>query len=151
MVTRLLFVSDHSTQEMNKTNVLFKHCITCWYSSQGETPAQTPQTGGPPLLGCSPLFIQYIRRYTPYVEAFSSIRYLRPHHAEVAWNSRNMYININSQIIDTHEEIRLSKKFNSSTDMHVLMDIQLNTENFILFIFMKFYQKYLYYEGKMKL
>jgi hypothetical protein len=37
-------------------------------------PRPTPQTGGPPLVGCPRLLIQYNRSYPPYLEAASSIR-----------------------------------------------------------------------------
>jgi hypothetical protein len=42
-----------------------------------------PQAGGPPLVGCPQLLIQYIRSYPPYLEAVSSIRNLRTRHAMV--------------------------------------------------------------------
>jgi hypothetical protein len=40
-------------------------------------PRPTPQAGGPPLVGCPRLLIQYIRSYPPYLEGVSSIRNLR--------------------------------------------------------------------------
>jgi hypothetical protein len=42
-----------------------------------------PQAGGPPLVGCLRLFIQYIRSHPPYLEGVSSIRNLRTRHAVV--------------------------------------------------------------------
>jgi hypothetical protein len=42
-----------------------------------------PQAGGSPLVGCPRLFIQYIRSYSPYLEAVFSIRNLRTRHAVV--------------------------------------------------------------------
>ena len=33
-------------------------------------PLPTPQAGGPPLVGCPQLFIQYIRSYPPYWRSF---------------------------------------------------------------------------------
>jgi hypothetical protein len=49
-----------------------------------------PQTGGPPLVGCPRLLIQYIRSYHPYLEAVPSIRTLRTRHAVVTRNPPNM-------------------------------------------------------------
>jgi hypothetical protein len=48
-----------------------------FYSEELLAPRPTPQTGGPPLVGCPRLRIQYIRSYPPYLEAVSSIRRLR--------------------------------------------------------------------------
>jgi hypothetical protein len=50
------------------------------------SPPPNPQAGGPPLVGCPRLLIQYIRSYPPYLEAFSSIRNLRTRHAVVTRN-----------------------------------------------------------------
>jgi hypothetical protein len=36
----------------------------------GVNTSPNPQTGGPPLVGCPRLFIQYIRRYPPYWRPF---------------------------------------------------------------------------------
>jgi hypothetical protein len=47
-----------------------------------------PQTGGPLLLGCPLLLIQYILSYSPYLEAVSSIRDLRTRHAVVTRRGR---------------------------------------------------------------
>ncbi|KAJ4428508.1 hypothetical protein ANN_24550 [Periplaneta americana] len=57
-------------------------------------PSPNPQAGGPPLIGCPRLLIQYIRSYPPYLEAVSSIRNLRTCHAVVigthnTWNTVN--------------------------------------------------------------
>jgi hypothetical protein len=46
-------------------------------------PAPNPQGGGPPLVGCPRLLIQYIRSYPPYLEAVSSVRNVRTRHAVV--------------------------------------------------------------------
>jgi hypothetical protein len=43
------------------------------------------QAGGPPLVGCSRLLIQYILSYTPYIETVSSMR-----HAVVTRDPFNM-------------------------------------------------------------
>jgi hypothetical protein len=50
----------------------------------------SPQAEGPPLVGCPQLLIQYIRSYTPYLEAISSIRNLRTRHALVTRDPLNM-------------------------------------------------------------
>jgi hypothetical protein len=42
-----------------------------------------PQAGGPALVSCPRLLIQYIHSYPPYLKAVSSIRNLRMHHAMV--------------------------------------------------------------------
>ncbi|KAJ4442813.1 hypothetical protein ANN_04406 [Periplaneta americana] len=47
------------------------------------SPSLNPQAGGPPLIGCPRLLIQYIHSYSPYLEAVSSIRNLRTRHAVV--------------------------------------------------------------------
>jgi hypothetical protein len=49
-----------------------------------------PQPGGPALVGCHRLLIQYIRSYPPYLEAVSSIRNLRRRHAVVTRDPLNM-------------------------------------------------------------
>jgi hypothetical protein len=58
------------------------------------SPLPNPQAGGPPLVGCPRLLIQYIRSYPPYLDAFSSIRNLRTRHAVVTRDPLNMEINI---------------------------------------------------------
>jgi hypothetical protein len=50
------------------------------------------QTGGPPLVSCPRLRIQHIRSYSPYLEAVSSIRYLRSPHAVVTRDPLNMVL-----------------------------------------------------------
>jgi hypothetical protein len=47
------------------------------------SPSPNPQAGGPPLVGCPRLLIQYICSFPPYLEAFSSICNLRTRHAVV--------------------------------------------------------------------
>jgi hypothetical protein len=49
-----------------------------------------PQAGGPPLVGCPRLLIQYIRSYPPYLDGVSSIRNLRTRHAVVTRDPPNM-------------------------------------------------------------
>jgi hypothetical protein len=52
-----------------------------FYSEELLAPRPTPQAGGPPLVGCLQLLIQYIRSYPPYLEAVSSICNVRMRHA----------------------------------------------------------------------
>jgi hypothetical protein len=62
-----------------------------------------PQAGGPPLVGCPRLLIQYIRSYPPYLEAVSSIRNLRTRHAAVTRDPPNMAgFELVNGFIDTH-------------------------------------------------
>jgi hypothetical protein len=49
-----------------------------------------PQAGGPSLVGCPRLLIQYIRSYLPYLEAVSSIRNVKTRHAAVTRDPPNM-------------------------------------------------------------
>jgi hypothetical protein len=49
-----------------------------------------PQAGGPPLVGCPRLLIQYIPSYPPYLKAVPSIRNLRTRHAVVTRDPPNM-------------------------------------------------------------
>jgi hypothetical protein len=46
--------------------------------------------GGPPLVGCTLLFIQYIHSYPAYLEAVSSIRNLRTRHGIVTRDPLDM-------------------------------------------------------------
>jgi hypothetical protein len=55
-------------------------------------PTPNPEARGPAFVGCPRLFIQYIRSYHPYLEAFSSIRNLRTRHAAVTKEPPNMVI-----------------------------------------------------------
>jgi hypothetical protein len=48
-----------------------------FYGEGSLAPRPTPLAGGPPLVGCQRLLIQYSRRYIPYLVAVSSIRTLR--------------------------------------------------------------------------
>jgi hypothetical protein len=43
----------------------------------------SPRAGGPPIVGCPWLLIQYIRSFPPYLEGVSSIRNLRTRNAVV--------------------------------------------------------------------
>jgi hypothetical protein len=54
------------------------------------SPTPNPQDGGPPLVGCPRLLIQYIRSYPPYLEGVSSIHNLRTRHAVVTRNPPDM-------------------------------------------------------------
>jgi hypothetical protein len=51
-----------------------------------------PPAGGPPLAGRPRLFIQYIRNYSPYLEAISSIHSLRMRHAVVTRDMLNVVL-----------------------------------------------------------
>jgi hypothetical protein len=55
------------------------------------SPTPNPQAGGLPLVGCPWLFIRYIRSYSPYLKAVSSIRNLRTCHAMVTRDPLNMF------------------------------------------------------------
>jgi hypothetical protein len=61
-----------------------------FYSEDLLVPRPTLQAGGPPLVGCTRLLIQYIRVYPPYLEVVSSIRKLRTRHAVVTRDPPNM-------------------------------------------------------------
>jgi hypothetical protein len=54
------------------------------------SPTPNPKAGGPPLVSCPRLLIQYIRSYPPYLEGVSSIRNLRTRHAVVTRDPPNM-------------------------------------------------------------
>jgi hypothetical protein len=54
------------------------------------SPTPNPQAGGPSLVGCPRLLIQYIRSYPQYLETVSSIRNLRTRHAVVTRDPPNM-------------------------------------------------------------
>jgi hypothetical protein len=54
------------------------------------SPPPNPQAGGPPTVGCPRLLIQYIRSYSPYLEAVSFIRNPRTRHAVVTVDQLNM-------------------------------------------------------------
>jgi hypothetical protein len=54
------------------------------------SPMPNPQAGGPPLVGCPRLLIQYIRSYPTYLGAVSFIRILRTRHAVVTRDPPNM-------------------------------------------------------------
>jgi hypothetical protein len=55
-------------------------------------PTPNPQAGGPPLVGCLRLLIQYICSYPPYLEVVSSIRNQRMYHAMVTGHPPNMFL-----------------------------------------------------------
>jgi hypothetical protein len=63
-----------------------------FYGGRVVSPPHNPQAGGPFTVGCSRLPIQYIRSYPPYLEAISSIRNPRTHHAMVTVDPLNMGI-----------------------------------------------------------
>jgi hypothetical protein len=53
-------------------------------------PTPNSQGGGPLLVGCPRLLIQYIRSYPPELEGVSSIRNLRTRHAVVTRDPPNV-------------------------------------------------------------
>jgi hypothetical protein len=53
-----------------------------------------PHAGGPSLVGCASLLIQYICSYSPYLEAISSISNLETLHAMVTRDPLNMDLSI---------------------------------------------------------
>jgi hypothetical protein len=53
-------------------------------------PTPNPQAGGPPLVRCPRLLVQYIRSYLPYLEVVSSIRNLSTSHTIVTRDTCNM-------------------------------------------------------------
>jgi hypothetical protein len=58
----------------------------CFFLRRGVvSPTPSPQAGGPTLVGCPRLFIQYIRSY---LDAVFSIRNTMTRHAVVTWNRR---------------------------------------------------------------
>ncbi|KAJ4446277.1 hypothetical protein ANN_12972 [Periplaneta americana] len=64
------------------------------------SPSPNPQAGGPPLIGCPRLLIQYIRSYPPYLEAVSSIRNLRTRHAVVIGTHNTWIFNTILRIVN---------------------------------------------------
>jgi hypothetical protein len=58
------------------------------------SPTPNPQAGGPPLVGCPRLLVQYIRSYPPKLEGVSSIRNLRTRHAVMTRDPPNIDIYI---------------------------------------------------------
>jgi hypothetical protein len=54
-------------------------------------PTPNPQAGGPPLVGCPRLLMQYVRSFPPNLEGVSSIRNLWTRHAVVTRDPPNMW------------------------------------------------------------
>jgi hypothetical protein len=54
------------------------------------SPTPNPKAGEPSLVGCPRLLNQYIRSYSPHLEAVSFIRNLRTRHAVVTRDPLNM-------------------------------------------------------------
>ncbi|KAJ4446561.1 hypothetical protein ANN_13258 [Periplaneta americana] len=80
------------------------------------SPSPNPQAGGPPLIGCPRLLIQYIRSYPPYLEAVSSIRNLRKRHAMVigthnTWISQLCTLNYVKGYYSSHTSGESYKQF----------------------------------------
>lgn len=61
--------------------------VTCWILRwEIVSPPPNPQSGGPLLVRCPQLFIQYIRNYCSYLKTVFSTRNLRTHHDVVTWD-----------------------------------------------------------------
>jgi hypothetical protein len=73
------------------------------------SPPPNLQAGGPPLVGCPRLLIQYIHSYPPYLEAFSSIRNLRTCHAVVTRDPLNMEVFMKLDEIGARLELKSQK------------------------------------------
>jgi hypothetical protein len=69
--------------------VIFRNKVI-FYGKELIAPTPHPQAGGPPLVGCPSLLIQYIHSYPLYLEAVSSIHNLRTRHAMVTRDPPNM-------------------------------------------------------------
>jgi hypothetical protein len=79
----------HSLHPVPRLCVVFRNkYLVLW--GRVVSPPPNPQAGGPPIVGCPRLLIQYIRSYPPYVEAVSSIRNPRIRHAVVTVDPLNM-------------------------------------------------------------
>ncbi|KAJ4436535.1 hypothetical protein ANN_16566 [Periplaneta americana] len=90
-----------------------------WIDQQIEavvSPSPNPQAGGPPLIGCPRLLIQYIHSYPPYLEAVFSIRNLRTRRA-VIWNKSKFY-SITITISETYSRIRISQFLSDAFPIH---------------------------------
>jgi hypothetical protein len=68
---------------------LLSFVTSLFVTARSCSPTPNPQAGKPPLVGCPPLLIQYIRSYPPYLEAVCCIRTLRTRHAEVTRDPPN--------------------------------------------------------------
>jgi hypothetical protein len=76
------------------------------------SPPPNPEAGGPPLVGCPRLLIQYIRSCPPYLEAFSSIRNLKTRHAVVTRDPLSVH-NVNKVFVTMLLKIKLYLYFKS--------------------------------------
>jgi hypothetical protein len=70
--------------------VTFRNKLIFFLRWEVVSPTPKSQPGGPLLVGCPRLLIQYIRRYPLCLEAVSSNRNLRTRHAIVTRDSLNM-------------------------------------------------------------
>jgi hypothetical protein len=79
---------------LSKESVQFRgplwHFVTIFFIRWVCRPTSNPQYGGPPLVGCPRLHIQYIHSYSPYLEAVSFIRNRRARLAVVIRGPTNM-------------------------------------------------------------
>jgi hypothetical protein len=83
---RWLYLSNYTWRQVRGS---MRHFVTmCCLRWGVVSPTSNPQAGGPPLVGCPWLHIQYIRSYLPYPEAVSFIRNLRTRHAVVTRDQR---------------------------------------------------------------
>jgi hypothetical protein len=71
--------------------VVFRNRLI-FYGEELLAPRPTLQAGGPSIVGCRRLLIQYIRSYPPKLEGVSSIRNLRTRHVLVTKDPPNMDI-----------------------------------------------------------
>jgi hypothetical protein len=77
----------------NNLNGPIRHFITnLSFYDELLAPSPTTPAGGPPIVGCTRLLIQYIHSYSWYLVAISTIHSLRMHHAMVRRASLNMGI-----------------------------------------------------------
>jgi hypothetical protein len=69
---------------------LWSFVTNLFFTASSSWPHAEPQVGGPPLVDCPRLLIQYICSYPPYLERVSSIRNLRTRHDVVRTDPPNM-------------------------------------------------------------
>jgi hypothetical protein len=87
-----IFLSvGHSSKESVQAPGRLWHFVTrLFFMARSCWPQALPPAGGPTLVGCPRLLIQYIRCYLPYLEAVSSVRGLRKRHVVVTRDPPNM-------------------------------------------------------------
>jgi hypothetical protein len=72
-------------------------------------PPTQPQGGGPPFVGCPRLLVEYIRRYSSYLEAFSSASSLRVRHGLVTTGWRKLHNEELQSLYSSPNIIRVTK------------------------------------------